>query len=53
MSQSLMNIFNPALMARVFLYFTYPAQISGDKVWALAPDGFSGATALSLSLIHI
>ena len=43
-----MNIFNPALMARAFLYFTYPAQISGDKVWALAPDGFSGATALSI-----
>ena len=43
-----MNIFNPALLARAFLYFTYPAQISGDKVWAIAPDGFSGATALSI-----
>ena len=43
-----MNIFNPALTARAFLYFTYPAQISGDKVWAIAPDGFSGATALSI-----
>ena len=43
-----MNIFNPALMTRAFLYFTYPVQISGDKVWALAPDGFSGATALSI-----
>lgn len=45
------NIFNPALMARAFLFFAYPAQISGDKVWtavseANAPDGFSGATAL-------
>ena len=43
-----MNIFNPALMARAFLYFTYPIDISGDKVWALAPDGFSGPTALSI-----
>jgi len=44
-----MNIFNPALMARAFLFFAYPIQISGDKVWtavepALAVDGFSGAT---------
>jgi len=43
-----MNIFNPALMARAFLYFTYPVDISGDKVWAIAPDGFSGPTALSI-----
>ena len=43
-----MNIFNPALTTRAFLYFTYPVQISGDKVWALSPDGFSGATALSI-----
>ena len=43
-----MNIFNPALMARAFLYFTYPVDISGDKVWALAPDGYSGPTALSI-----
>ena len=49
MSQSLMNIFNPALMARAFLYFTYPVDISGDKVWALAPDGYSGPTALSIA----
>ena len=44
-----MNIFNPALMARAFLFFAYPIQISGDKVWTavdstLAIDGFSGAT---------
>ena len=44
-----MNIFNPALMARAFLYFTYPINISGDKVWALAPDGYSGPTALSIA----
>ena len=46
-----MNIFNPALTARAFLFFAYPAQISGDKVWtavteANQADGFSGATAL-------
>lgn len=40
------NIFNPALMARAFLFFAYPAQISGDQPW-IAVDGFSGATALS------
>ncbi|MBX3177422.1 MAG: NADH:ubiquinone reductase (Na(+)-transporting) subunit B [Candidatus Hydrogenedentes bacterium] len=46
-----MNIFNPALMARAFLFFAYPAQISGDKVWTAVTeanqiDGYSGATAL-------
>lgn len=40
------NIFNPAMMARAFLFFAYPAQISGEKPW-VAVDGFSGATALS------
>ncbi len=40
------NIFNPALMARAFLFFAYPAQISGEQPW-VAVDGFSGATALS------
>lgn len=40
------NIFNPALMARAFLFFAYPAQISGEQPW-IAVDGFSGATALS------
>ena len=39
------NFLNPALTARAFLYFAYPAQISGDKVWTAA-DGFSGATPL-------
>ena len=43
-----MNIFNPALMARVVIFFTYPTKISGDKVWVLGPDGYSGATALSI-----
>ncbi|MEG2337098.1 MAG: RnfABCDGE type electron transport complex subunit D, partial [Bacteroidales bacterium] len=43
-----MNIWNPALIARAFLFFAYPAQISGDKVWiAEKADAFSGATALS------
>lgn len=40
------NIFNPALTGRAFLFFAYPAQISGDAVWT-AVDGFSGATALA------
>lgn len=42
-----MNILNPALTARAFLFFAYPAQMSGDKVWiAGKPDAFSGATPL-------
>ncbi len=40
------NIFNPALTARAFLFFGYPAEISGDKVW-IAADGVSGATLLA------
>jgi len=40
------NFLNPALTARVFLFFNYPAQISGDSVWT-AVDGYTGATALS------
>lgn len=41
-----MNILNPALTARAFLFFAYPAQISGDKVW-IAVDSVSKATPLS------
>lgn len=41
------NFLNPALTGRAFLFFAYPAQISGDAVW-VAVDGFSGATALSV-----
>lgn len=40
------NFLNPALAGRAFLFFAYPAQISGDAVWTAA-DGFTGATALS------
>jgi len=42
------NFLNPALTARAFLYFAYPAQISGDAVW-VAVDGYTGATALSVA----
>jgi Na+-transporting NADH:ubiquinone oxidoreductase subunit B len=47
-----MNFVNPALAARAFLFFAYPAYISGDKVWTAVPpgaavDGFSGATLLA------
>ncbi len=46
-----MNVFNPALVARAFLFFAYPAQISGDRVWSALPasglaDGYNGATPL-------
>ena len=41
------NFLNPALTGRAFLYFAYPAQLSGDAVWT-AVDGYTGATPLSL-----
>ena len=40
------NFLNPALTGRAFLFFAYPAQISGNAVWT-AVDGLSGATVLS------
>lgn len=43
-----MNILNPALTARAFLFFAYPAFMSGDKVWiAEKADTYSGATPLA------
>jgi Na+-transporting NADH:ubiquinone oxidoreductase subunit B len=48
-----MNIFNPALVARAFLFFTYPGRISGDKVWVSGPDGYSGATALAVPAAEV
>ena len=42
------NFLNPALAGRAFLFFAYPASMSGDQVWT-AVDGFSGATALSVA----
>jgi len=48
------NVLNPALTARCFLYFAYPAQISGDRVWTAVTDpsktieGFTGATPLAV-----
>jgi len=42
------NFLNPALVGRAFLYFAYPAYMSGDQIWTPV-DGFSGATALSVS----
>lgn len=44
------NILNPALTARAFLFFAYPAHMSGDRVWIAAdtaPDAVSGATWLA------
>ena len=40
------NFINPALAGRAFLFFAYPAFMSGDAPW-VAVDGFSGATSLS------
>lgn len=52
-----MNIFNPALLTRAFIFFAYPTSISGNTIWvagltdksATAVDGFSGATPLALA----
>ncbi len=44
-----MNILNPALTARAFIFFAYPTKMSGDKVWVHGADkldGISGETAL-------
>jgi len=47
-----MNILNPALTARAFLFFAYPKEMSGDKVWiADKLDAFSGATPLGHAMI--
>jgi Na+-transporting NADH:ubiquinone oxidoreductase subunit B len=42
------NFLNPALTGRAFLFFAYPAFMSGDGVWT-AVDGFTGATTLSVA----
>jgi len=49
-----MNVLNPALTARAFLFFAYPSEMTGDKIWIAGLtkgehviDGFSGATPLS------
>jgi Na+-transporting NADH:ubiquinone oxidoreductase subunit B len=53
-----MNILNPAQVARAFLFFSYPAWMSGDLVWVEgmvdggAVDSFSGATPLALAAAH-
>lgn len=51
-----MNIFNPALVTRAFLFFAWPTKMSGDAVWVSTeqicglgnnlPDGFTAATPL-------
>ena len=45
------NFLNPALTGRAFLFFAYPAEISGDAVWT-AVDGFSGATPLGIAALE-
>lgn len=49
------NVLNPALTARAFLFFAYPGQISGDRVWTVLKEGgevaagFTGATPLAIA----
>lgn len=42
------NVFNPALLARACLFFAYPSQMSGAKIW-VAVDGYTRATPLGVS----
>jgi Na+-transporting NADH:ubiquinone oxidoreductase subunit B len=42
------NFLNPALTGRAFLYFAYPASMTGDSIW-VAVDGFTRATPLGLA----
>ncbi len=52
-----MNIFNPAMIARAFLFFAFPAQMSGDAVWVAGNnadhliDGFARPTALAVAKV--
>lgn len=52
-----MNVWNPALVARAFLFFAYPAYMSGDAVWISAggveklADGFTGATPMATAML--
>ncbi len=51
-----MNLFNPAIAARMFLFFAYPSKMTGDQIWVsqesifglgnTLPDGFTAATPL-------
>ena len=51
-----MNFLNPALVARAFLFFAYPANLSGTEPWIAADfidvDSFSGATWLSRAAVE-
>ncbi|MYK90430.1 MAG: NADH:ubiquinone reductase (Na(+)-transporting) subunit B, partial [Acidobacteria bacterium] len=49
-----MNVLNPALVSRAFVFFAYPAAMSGDAVWIAADtstDAVSGATALAVATL--
>ena len=57
-----MNVFNPALVARAFLFFAYPAKMSGDTVWVAKDsifglgqtvDGLTAATPLGQAATNI
>lgn len=49
-----MNVFNPALVTRAFLFFAYPGQISGNEVWidfgSKVVDSFTAATPLAVAM---
>ena len=42
------NVFNPALVARAFIFFAYPGEMTGDHIWSLADD-LTAATPLAVA----
>lgn len=46
-----MNIMNPALLARAFLFFAYPSHMSGDRPWVVPADVVSGPTPLAVAAL--
>lgn len=42
-----MNIFNPALLARAFLFFAYPSHMTGDSIWVATSDSHAAIDAIS------
>ena len=47
-----MNIWNIALLARVFVFFAYPTTIAGDEVWVSGFDGLAEGTAATYGWAH-
>ena len=47
------NIFNPALVARAFIFFGYPSYISGDMVWSISKTNGVDSISMATPLLRI